>query len=306
MVKVIIVTGFLGSGKTTFLQNILKDSGKNVGILINELGKIGLDDKILQNSIIDLKDTILLDNGCLCCSKLDEIKDALESIFSVSNNMQYAIIETTGLANVAPIVFTILSDIFLSNHFCIHKIITCIDALNYQNHIKNQENINQIASASEIIVTKTDICNDFDLNCLKSINKSAFVYLKDEYDEKMFFNKNNSMPFISFENTHTSDVLSLSFKFNVVLEWEKFCIWLSLFLHNCGNDVLRVKGILDVGGDECVSINGLYHHIYPSEHIKITPKQSSLIFIFKNINKDSVLKSFIYFLGLKEGDFVAF
>ena len=304
MVKIIIVTGFLGSGKTTFLKQMLNNCDEQVGILINEIGKIGLDDKLLTNSVLGSSDTLLLSGGCVCCNKLDEIKKALSKLINANEKLRYIIIETTGVANIAPIVFTILSDIFLSNHFKIHKIITCIDALNYQSHIKNEEAINQITSANEIIVTKTDLNENFDKKIISNINKSAFIYTKEEYSKKLFFDKNNSIPFTSSQPSHQNNIININFEFKTTLNWEKFCIWLSLLLHKHGTNILRIKGILDVGESECVSINGVYHHIYPSEHISITPKQSTLILIFKNIDKNKIINSFAGFLNLKENDFI--
>lgn len=310
MVKIIIVTGFLGSGKTTFLKDLLKNTSKNIAFIINELGKIGLDDKLLKHSIISNCDTLLLDNGCLCCNKIDNLKVSLENLLNNYEKnkkpLDFVIIETTGIANVAPIIYTVLSDIFLSNHFCIHKIITVIDAQNYENHIKNDENINQIASANEIIITKKDLNNDFKKDKLNNINASAFVYFKDEYNEEMFFNKTNKMPLISNLNNHISKTISISFEFKKELDWDRFCIWLSMLLYKYGENILRIKGILDVGANHCVSVNGIYHHIYPAEHVKINPKQSNLIIIFQKLEKSKIIKSFTKFLNLNDDEVIIY
>lgn len=309
MVKIIIVTGFLGSGKTTFLKDLLKNTSKNIAFIINELGKIGLDDKLLKHSIISNCDTLLLGNGCLCCNKIDNLKVSLENLLNNYEKnkkpLDFVIIETTGIANVAPIIYTVLSDIFLSNHFCIHKIITVIDAQNYENHIKNDENINQIASANEIVITKCDLKNDFSKNKPTEINSSAFVYVKKEYSEELFFKKSNKMPLIKNTNIH-NNINSISFEFKKELDWDKFSIWLSMFLYKYGKKILRIKGILDVGANECVNINGIYHHIYPTEHIKIKPKKSNLIIIFKDLDKSKIIKSFTTFIKISEKDFLVF
>lgn len=211
MIKIIIVTGFLGSGKTTFLKSILKDA-KNVGLIINEFGKIGIDDRLLQNAIAGENDSVLVDGGCFCCNKINGLKNSLCDVLSLFENkpLEYVVIETTGLANVAPMIYTILNDVFLSSHFMVYKVITCVDALNYTQHIQNQETLNQIFSANEIVVTKLDLCESFSKNRLP---KNIPVYFKKDYTFDMFFKKQNEIDLKDYKNedyAHQIDSVALS------------------------------------------------------------------------------------------------
>ena len=157
-----IITGFLGSGKTTFLAQLLqKQNHKNIALIVNELGQISLDDSIINASYIQEK-TLILNAGCMCCNKRSDLVDKLRELLNVYEKkneiLERIIIETTGLANPAPIVFTLLSDTFLCNHFNLVNIITCIDALNGISHIdENEEAYNQILSSDCILITKTDL-----------------------------------------------------------------------------------------------------------------------------------------------------
>lgn len=299
MIKIIIVTGFLGSGKTTFLKSILKDA-KNVGLIINEFGKIGIDDRLLQNAIAGENDSVLVDGGCFCCNKINGLKNSLCDVLGLFENkpLEYVVIETTGLANVAPMIYTILNDVFLSSHFMVYKVITCVDALNYTQHIQNQETLNQIFSANEIVVTKLDLCESFSKDRLP---KNIPVYFKKDYTFDMFFKKQNEINLKDYKNEdYAHQIDSVAFEFNQTLDWNKFSVWLSVFLFTHGEDILRIKGVLDVGEEECVSVNGVYHHMYPCEHIKLEQKTSNLVIIFKNLDKDKIVQSFKMFLELNE------
>ncbi len=184
-----IITGFLGSGKTTFLAQLLKkQESKNLALIINELGQISLDDNIL-NAFYVREKTLILNAGCMCCNKRDDLIEKLKALLNAyeakNENLQRVIIETTGLANPAPIVFTLLSDTFLANHFNLLNTITCIDALSGISHIEqNEEAYNQILSSDCILLTKTDL--NADTKALKdkihSIHKGIDIIEKENFN----------------------------------------------------------------------------------------------------------------------------
>ena len=162
-IAVNIVTGFLGSGKTTFLSELLRDSRENIAVLVNEFGDSGLDDSILASFFVE-EQTILLNQGCICCNRRQDLADKLKEILNLyhtsGKKLDKVVIETTGLATIEPILFTILSDTFLQNHFFVNAVFTCIDSLNGLEHLKNEENIAQIVNSDYLLITKTDIKQD--------------------------------------------------------------------------------------------------------------------------------------------------
>lgn len=305
-----IITGFLGSGKTTFLAQLLqKQNHKNIALIVNELGQISLDDSIINASYIQEK-TLILNAGCMCCNKRSDLVDKLRELLNVYEKkneiLERIIIETTGLANPAPIVFTLLSDTFLCNHFNLVNIITCIDALNGISHIdENEEAYNQILSSDCILITKTDL-NPHTTPLkekINSIHQGIDIFEKENFNFPMLSSiKHQSENFQNSkleQNLHNQNIQSLSLSFDEALDWSVFSIWLSMLLHQYGSQILRVKGLLDIGEDFLVNINGVGHLIYPPSHIKKTKQQNSshLVFIAKNLDLQKVLASLQGFLN---------
>ncbi len=134
-----VVTGFLGSGKTTLLSNVLKDERfANTAVIINEYGQAGLDHRLIRR--IEEK-TRLLGGGCICCNMREDLVNELKSILNESERgeikLDRVVIETTGLADPAPILFSILMDPLLTNRYFVDGVICCLDAANGELHLRN-------------------------------------------------------------------------------------------------------------------------------------------------------------------------
>ncbi len=128
-----IITGFLGSGKTTLLQRLLRSPQlSDVAVLVNEFGEVGLDHHLLQGVA---ESTLLMENGCLCCAVRGDLQKALRDLLSrrTRGDVPYfrrVVIETSGLADPAPIAYTLLSEAVLRQHFRLSGIIATVDAIN--------------------------------------------------------------------------------------------------------------------------------------------------------------------------------
>lgn len=315
-IPIIIVSGFLGSGKTTLLSKILKDSAmKNTAVLVNEYGKVGLDHHLLER--VDEK-TMLLQGGCVCCSTREDLVDGLSALLNRIQRKELGrvdrvVIETTGLADPAPILFTIATHPMLQHHFYIRLVIVTVDAVNAIRQLENQqESVKQVVSADKIVLTKTDMVEadqkETTRNRLALLNPSAAILeaVNGELDsERLFSEANPSDPDQYFATGKPSladcgrehDMIatrSLSIRFDDALDWNAFGLWLSMLLYARGEDLLRVKGLLDVGEKGPIVLNGVQHIIHPPEHLDVWPagsKKSSLIFIMRNIDPSSVLRS---------------
>ncbi len=313
-IPITLITGFLGSGKTSFLSEYLNQiDHQGVALIINEIGQAALDQRILSVQYCGEK-MLYLNAGCVCCNKR---MDLVESLKATLNNYEWRgeilkriIIETTGLANPVPILWTILSDTFLGAHFEIQSVVVCVDALNARMHLTNNEAKEQIVFADSVLLTKTDLQNDSVAlmklkECLQSINPSAEIFDKRAIDyESLFSRKNrvrNFMPRMP-KNSHSQGFETLSINFEGAMEWSAFGIWLSLLLHQYGTQILRIKGIIDIGSDLLVSINGVMHVIYPPKHILKDQNGSNLVFIMRHLEREKILnslKGFKDFLGIK-------
>ncbi|GAA7285595.1 ATP-binding protein [Helicobacter pylori] len=256
---------------------------------------------------------LYLNAGCVCCNKR---LDLVESLKAMLNNYEWRgeilkriIIETTGLANPAPILWTILSDVFLGVHFEIQSVVACVDALNAKTHLTNNEAKEQIVFADSVLLTKTDLQNDSVAlmklkECLWAINPSAEIFDKRAIDyESLFSRKNRAHRVIlPTKDSHSQGFETLSIRFEGTMEWSAFGIWLSLLLHQYGTQILRIKGIIDIGSDLLVSINGVMHVIYPPKHILKDQNGSNLVFIMRHLEREKILnslKGFKHFLGIK-------
>lgn len=312
-IPITLITGFLGSGKTSFLSEYLNQiDHQGVALIINEIGQAALDQRILSVQYCGEK-MLYLNAGCVCCNKR---LDLVESLKATLNNYEWCgeilrriIIETTGLANPAPILWTILSDVFLGAHFEIQSVVVCVDALNARMHLTNNEAKEQIVFADSVLLTKTDLQNDSRAliklkERIQSLNPSAEIFDKKNIDYESFFSRKNRVhrAILPAKDSHSQGFETLSIRFEGTMEWSAFGIWLSLLLHKYGTQILRIKGIIDIGSDLLVSINGVMHVIYPPKHILKDQNGSNLVFIIRHLGREKILnslKGFKDFLGIK-------
>jgi len=316
---VTIVTGFLGSGKTTLLARVLSEPlMANTAVLVNEFGEVGLDHHLLRR--VDER-TVLLGSGCVCCTTREDLVGALMELLDMDQRgeiprLERVVIETTGLADPAPILHTIYTDPVLQHHFSVDLVLTTVDAVNGVLHLyRNPESVKQVAAADKVVVTKTDIAEPGIVRSLLSrlgtINPSArtFEAAFGEVDVHELFRPDG-------EGTHAAptflagkpdephdvgDTYSVSITFDGAIDWTAFGIWFSMLLNARGEDVLRVKGLLDVGEAGPVVLNGVQHIIHPPQHLDEWPDQdrrSRIIFITKRIHPEELLDSMLAFRGL--------
>jgi G3E family GTPase len=309
---VTVVTGFLGSGKTTLLGRVLSEpSMTNTAVLVNEFGEVGLDHHLLRR--VDER-TVLLGSGCVCCTTREDLVGALLELLDMDQRgkiprLDRVVIETTGLADPAPILYTIFTDPVLQHHFSVDLVLTTVDAVNGDLHLdRNPESLKQVAAADKIVVTKTDIAESSTVRSLLprlgTINPSARILEAafGEVDVDELFRPgemgSHAVPESPVAEPHelhdVGETHSVSVTFDGPIDWTAFGIWFSMLLHARGEDVLRVKGLLDVGEAGPIVLNGVQHIIHPPEHLDGWPDEdhdSRIIFITKRIRPEEILGS---------------
>src|SRR5687767_12094674 len=156
-----VITGFLGSGKTTLLKNLLQQADMaDTAVVINEFGEIGLDHLLVEEA---KEDTILMSSGCLCCSIRGDLIDTLRRLYKRRDRgempkFKRLVIETTGLADPAPILQTLIGDPLLSAFYRLDGVVTTVDAVNGMDQLDRQfESVKQAAVADRLVLTKTDL-----------------------------------------------------------------------------------------------------------------------------------------------------
>lgn len=158
---VVLITGFLGSGKTTLLAQLLRHPGmNNTAVIVNEFGEIGLDHMLVETPDEEM---VLLNSGCLCCSIRGDLVNTLSQLLLRRHAGEIpafdrVVVETTGLADPAPILHTVLTDEAVSPHFLLDSVVTVVDAVNGDGQLdRHFESVKQAAVADRIVLSKTDL-----------------------------------------------------------------------------------------------------------------------------------------------------
>ena len=338
LTPIIVLTGFLGSGKTTLLNRLLKHPALgDAAVLINEFGEVGIDHQLVE--AVD-ESTVLLSSGCLCCTIRDDLKQAIMEVHDKRSRglvppYRRMIVETTGLADPAPILATLMNDVSLRHHYRLGTIITTVDAVNGLDQLERQEeSLKQAAVADRIVLTKTDIAETERVETLghrlEQINPSAErlvvvhgdvdaerVLRADVYDPASkgeevlrWIEAEAAAPHAHTEhgrdvNRHDASIYSFCLIHDEPVDWTVFGIWLTMLLHTHGEHILRVKGLLNVEGiDTPVVINGVQHIIHPPMHLDAWPdenRQSRVVFIVRGLERALIEESLAVFNRLGGG-----
>jgi len=332
-----LLTGFLGSGKTTVLQRLLRSPRMSrTAVLINEFGEVGLDHLLVQQ--VD-EPVVLLESGCICCTIRSDLSSALRDLLGRRDRGEIpafdrVVIETTGLADPGPILYTLLSEPVIQHHFRLGNVIATVDAVNAALHLgNNPEGIKQVAAADRLLITKTDLAEPAQVTAvrqvLEQINPSAEVWdaLQDPWDADALLEVRPparsvmpevtrfsataadgpkvtaAQPYVKALRQHSENVASFCLVLEQPLDWTAFGIWLSMLLNRYGNDVLRVKGILQVqGSDAPVFINAVQHIVHPPQHLERWPSQdqrSRIVFITRGMDHARLRRSLEAFCGAR-------
>ena len=326
-----MLTGFLGSGKTTLLNRLLKHPAlADAAVLINEFGEVGIDHQLVE--AVD-ESTVLLSSGCLCCTIRDDLKQAIMEVHDkrargIVPPYRRMIVETTGLADPAPILATLMNDVSLRHHYRLGTIVTTVDAVNGLDQLDRQEeSLKQAVVADRVVLTKTDIAEAETVETLRQrlvrINPSAEILVgkhgavdvermlrADVYDPAA--KGQEVMRWIEAEaeaphvrghshdvNRHDTSIHSFCLVHDEPVDWTVFGIWLTMLLHTHGENILRVKGLLNVDGvDTPVVINGVQHIIHPPMHLNAWPdesRQSRVVFIVRGLERTLIEDSLAVF-----------
>lgn len=323
-IPVTIITGFLGSGKTTLISKLLLHPDMNrVAVVINEIGEIGIDNDLVTMSSENIS---LLANGCICCSVRTDMQETLRDLFARRHTGEIpefdrVIIETTGLADPAPVVQTLVSDTMLEAQYRLDGLVTLVDGFNGLYQIEHQaEVVKQLAIADLVLVSKSDLITAADLDLLKSqiteINPGAKILLvvNGNLDPYSLINLGLSsarasaktLSFLGtllddesqtppkylgdFSQKHNRNIKTHSLRFLEPFTWEAASSALELLTTLRGADLLRVKGILNIEGSPVV-IQGVQHIFHPPVKLDAWPSDdhtSRVVFITSNISAETI------------------
>jgi G3E family GTPase len=326
-----LLTGFLGSGKTTLLKQMLEDPTlADTAVLINEFGDIGLDHQLVER--ID-ENMVLLQSGCLCCTVRGELADALRDLHSrrergLVPSFSRVVIESTGLADPFPVLSTIKADPVLRHHFRPGNVITTVDAVNGARQLDTYvESNRQAAIADRLVLTKTDIANSAAIadlsDRLRRINPDAEIVITPaerlsvvslldtgaaphsaRVQSASGFYCEDSLELVTAEGTpHSAAFRSFVITIDHPIDWTGFGLWLTMLLNRHGERVLRVKGILNIEGEERpVAIHGVQHLVHTPVHMDAwmsEDRRSHIVFIVDGLDASLLKRSFEAFVATR-------
>ena len=334
-VPVTILTGYLGSGKTTLVNHILTDKshGKKIAIIENEFGDVGIDDALMaKNAKEQVEEEIVeMMNGCICCTVRQDLvvvlKKFSDRIRAGTLKLDAVLIETTGMADPAPVAQTFFVDDDVQKHFTLDGIVTLIDAKHIEQHLDDprpegveNEAVEQVAFADRLVLNKTDLVTAEELTVveerLRGINSFAPV-VKTEYGKVEVKNVLNIGAFdldrtlemdpeflnVDGEHEHDDSVTSLGIDVEGSVDMDAIQEWLSPLLQEKGNDLYRMKGVLSVDGADQKYVYHAVHMIFQSDFTDPwgdEPRGCKLMFIGKNLDPVALKASFNLCLANEE------
>lgn len=312
-IPVLIVTGFLGSGKTTFINQLLKrNKDVKIALIENEFGEVSIDSKLLMDY---RPERILeLNNGCICCSIFNEFSLALQELVKSHDYLEQLIIETTGVADPGPVIEPFYHDRDLARLFELKGMVCLVDASNFPDQIGGFEQQKQVILSDLILINKLDLADTGTLIEIRarlgSLNRAATVVetnyaevegsqlsvlqprLQEEFLRRIrrpFYSEPDGSPFYSF-----------TVRFKGLINKTGFSDWFHYFASLHCSDIFRIKGVVNfddsplqgivqsVGGKVSITEGSVVNPFEPSENV--------LVFIGKEISKYEIEKEIQYFL----------
>lgn len=308
-VPVTVVTGYLGAGKTTLLKRILAaPQGRRYAVIVNEFSDLGIDGDLLR---CDQEEVITLASGCLCCKVRGDLLRSVKSLLSRGIALDGIVVETSGLADPAPVIQTFYMDPQISSGTRLDAVVTITDARHLRAQLADAPEIEaQVAAADLVLVNKTDLVSPGDLDGLtatiRDLNRFAEIRptlhsclpMADILDRRAFDLGRVVERVPAFAETpsrHASTIDSIGLQAYQPLHMDRFLRWIDSLTALHGDDLLRIKGILNFEGQTRPFVFQAVHRIMDGDfqdEPSVAVPQSKLVIIGRHLDRKRLLRNF--------------
>ncbi|MBB6460816.1 CobW family GTP-binding protein [Flammeovirga kamogawensis] len=307
-IKVTLITGFLGAGKTTFLNNLIKKYPESkFAVIENEFGEVGIDGSLVVDNQEDIFE---LSNGCICCSLNGELRDVLRNLLNSGKKFDHLLIETTGVADPSAVAAAFVGDPGIASLFELNATVGIVDVKNVIQSIKEDDiAVKQIAFSDFIVFSK---CDEVDEDTIKQAlfqcklinplaltekNYNGEVVQKDILNLNAFSSNKveERASFVAGAHSHNhGDTVSYSFTFEGNVDATKLEMWLSVLLQLQFEVIYRFKGIFNITGEaNKVIVQGVRNEskiILGSEWDVEEERLNKIVIIGKGIKREAIEK----------------
>ncbi|MBS7696066.1 MULTISPECIES: GTP-binding protein [unclassified Chelatococcus] len=312
-IPVTVLTGYLGAGKTTLLNRILSEPhGKKFAVVVNEFGEVGIDNDLVVGAD---EEVFEMNNGCICCTVRGDLIRIIDGLMKRKGQFDAIIVETTGLADPAPVAQTFFMDEDVSSKTRLDAVVTVVDAKWLTERLKDApEAKNQVAFADVIILNKTDLVTAEELSAveaqIRAINPYAKIHRtqragvdiaevlgRNAFDLDRVLELEPAFLEESHHHHHDEDVQSVSFTIPGDVDPAKFMPWVNELVQQEGPNILRSKGILAFKGEPKRFVFQGVHMILDGDLTQDwkpgEKRQSKIVFIGRNLNREALNKAFL-------------
>jgi G3E family GTPase len=324
LTPVTVLTGFLGSGKTTLLNRILTEkSDTKYAVIINEYGLEGIDDKLITAQVDE--EVFEMNNGCICCTVRGDLIRILSALMRRRDKFDAILLETTGLADPAPVAQTFFADPDVKANTELDSILTMVDAVHIEEQLRLQpEARDQIAFADTIVINKIDAVLQPQIEAaetaIRAINPFATILygkhgaIQDKDGTSLPLDILLTRHAFSLQHVlgvdpeflanaaeghhhhHAEDITSISLSTNAPISSDKFDDWMGALLASQGQNILRTKGILNIENEPKKFVFQAVHMMsdgeFTTDWLPEEKRKSTLVLIGRNLDKPALKAAF--------------